>query len=245
MYKIVLLRHGESTWNKKGLFTGWTDVDLTERGEEEARRAGHQLRKKGFRFDAAYTSLLKRAVRTLRIVLKEMGATDLPVVVDWRLNERHYGDLQGLNKLAMVKKFGEAQVLVWRRSYDVPPPKIRRQNRFNQKNDPRYKGIPVPETESLKDVVARVMPLWRKEISPRIKAGERLIISASGNSLRAIVKYLDKVPPRVITGLNIPTGIPLVYELDKDLRPIRHYYLADKKELESAIARVVNQVKVK
>lgn len=245
MYKIVFLRHGESTWNKKGLFTGWTDVALTKRGEAEAREAGRILKEKGFIFDAAYTSLLKRASRTLKIALREMGESGIPVSVDWRLNERHYGNLQGLNKVATVRKFGERQVLLWRRSYSIRPPRIDKHNRYNQAADPRYQGITVPATESLKDVVARVLPLWRKEIGPRVKTGERLLIAASGNSLRAIVKYLDKVSPREIVGLNIPTGIPLVYELDKNLKPIRHYYLADQKKLQAAVLKVKNQIRAK
>lgn len=244
MYKVVLLRHGESAWNKKGLFTGWTDVDLTARGEDEARAAGRELRKRGFKFDCAYTSYLKRARRTLNIALKEMKS-EVPVIADWRLNERHYGNLQGLNKLEMVEKFGADQVLIWRRSYDVPPPPISKSNPYNQAADPRYKGIPVPKTESLKDVVSRVKPLWIKEISPRVKAGEQVIVAASGNSLRAIVKYLDKLSPAKVAVLNIPTGIPLVYELDKDLKPVKHYYLADDSRLKTAIAKVVNQTVAK
>lgn len=245
MYKLVLLRHGESTWNKKGLFTGWTDVDLTKRGIEEARAAGQALKKGGYVFDLAYTSFLKRAKKTLRLALIEMKKEDLPVIEDWRLNERHYGNLQGLNKIEMVKKYGEQQVLIWRRSYDIPPPKISRTNPYNQKNDARYRGIIVPEAESLKDVVARVKDFWREEMVPCLKSGHRPLVAASGNSLRAIVKYLDKLSPTKIAAVNIPTGIPLVYELDDSLRPIRSYYLADKKDLEQAISRVKNQTVVK
>ncbi|MFA5183925.1 MAG: 2,3-diphosphoglycerate-dependent phosphoglycerate mutase [Patescibacteria group bacterium] len=245
MYKIVFLRHGESTWNKKGLFTGWTDVGLTKRGEAEARAGGRALKKGGFVFDLAYTSMLRRASRTLRLVLREMKEKNIPVTADWRLNERHYGNLQGLDKKEMAKKFGEGQVLIWRRSYDIRPPKINSRNKYDQRSNKKYKGIRVPVTESLKDVVARVMPLWREEIVPQIKAGKKIIIAASGNSLRAIVKYLDKVAPQDIVGLNIPTGIPLVYELDKNLKPLRHYYLASPRELKMALERVKNQGKAK
>ncbi|QQG52262.1 MAG: 2,3-diphosphoglycerate-dependent phosphoglycerate mutase [Candidatus Falkowbacteria bacterium] len=240
MYKIVLLRHGESTWNKKGLFTGWTDVDLTAKGREEALNAGTELFKKGFKFDLAFTSLLKRASKTLAITLKTMKQKP-EVISDWRLNERHYGNLQGLNKKEMAAKFGEQQILIWRRSYSTPPPKIDKNNPFNQKNDSKYKGIKVPETESLKDVVARVMPFWKDEVVPQIKAGKKIIIAASGNSLRAIVKYLDKISATEISGVNIPTGIPLIYELDKKLKPVKHYYLADKKTLAAAIDKVKKQ----
>jgi len=245
MYKIVLLRHGESTWNKKGLFTGWTDVDLTSRGEKEAKEAGRELRKNGFVFNLAYTSLLKRAARTLKISLRELKQEKIPVRIDWRLNERHYGNLQGLNKIEMAKKFGEEQVLIWRRSYDIRPPKIDSSNKYNQKKSLKYKEIVVPATESLKDVVARVTPLWQKEIAPEIKRGKNILITASGNSLRAIVKYLDKVSPQEIVELNIPTGIPLVYELDKKFKPIRHYYLADPKKVKAALEKVKNQGKAK
>ncbi|MFA6995360.1 MAG: 2,3-diphosphoglycerate-dependent phosphoglycerate mutase [Patescibacteria group bacterium] len=243
MYKLVLLRHGESAWNKKGLFTGWTDVNLTTRGKEEAKEAGQELKKNGFVFDLAYTSFLKRASLTLKIALRELGQAQIPVKADWRLNERHYGNLQGLNKREMVKKFGEEQVLLWRRSYDVRPPKIDRQNLYNQQGDLKYKGIKVPEAESLKDVVARVTPFWQQEIIPKIKRGERVIIAASGNSLRAIVKYLDKITPREIAGWDIPTGIPLIYEFDRNLRVRRHYYLANTNKLQMAVDRVKNQIK--
>jgi 2,3-bisphosphoglycerate-dependent phosphoglycerate mutase len=241
MYKIVLLRHGESTWNKKGLFTGWTDVNLSSKGKEEAKEAGIQLKKEGFKFDLAFTSFLKRASNTLKIALKEMDAAKLPVVTDWRLNERHYGNLQGLNKKEMAEKFGEKQVLIWRRSYSTPPPKIDSKNLFNQKNDPRYKGIKVPEAESLKNVVERAVPFWKEEVVPQLKDGKKIIITASGNSLRAIVKYLDKISTSEISELNIPTGIPLVYELDAKFKPIKHYYLADKNKLQAAIDKVKKQ----
>lgn len=245
MYKIVLLRHGESVWNKKGLFTGWTDVNLSQKGVSEAQAAGRELKKNKYHFDLAFTSLLKRASRTLKITLTELKQTDVPVFADWRLNERHYGNLQGLNKKQMVKKFGEKQVLIWRRSFAVRPPKIDSQNPYNQKNDPKYRGIPVPDCESLKDVVARIVPFWKKEVAPQIKKDKKIIITASGNSLRAIIKYLDKVSASEIANLNIPTAMPLVYELDKNLKPIRHYYLADPKKLQAAVERVKQQGKGK
>lgn len=245
MYKIVLLRHGESQWNEKGLFTGWTDVDLSDQGLKEAKDAGKELKKNGFVFDVAFSSLLKRAVKTLNIVLEEIDELWLPVVRDWRLNERHYGNLQGLNKQQMIKKFGEEQVLIWRRSYDVRPPKIDAANKYNQKGQLQYKGIPVPTAESLEDVVARVEPFWLKEVVPVIKSGKRVIIAASGNSLRALVKYLDKVSEKDIVNLNIPTAIPLVYELDNKMKPIRHYFLASDKKLKAAINRVKKQGKGK
>ncbi len=241
MYKIILIRHGESLWNKKGLFTGWTDVNLSPQGVREARAAGRTIRKNKLSFDLAFTSLLKRAARTLRLLLGELQSSKIPVIVDWRLNERHYGNLQGLNKQQMVEKFGEKQVLIWRRSYDIRPPKIEATNKYNQKKEARYQNIPVPETESLKDVVARVIPFWREKVVPEIKKGKKIIIAASGNSLRALIKYLDKVPKQAIVNLNIPTGIPLVYELDSKLRPIKHYYLADQKKLEAAIEAVKKQ----
>jgi len=243
MLQIVLLRHGESTWNQKGLFTGWTDVDLTEKGLEEAHLAGQKLKKAGFVFDCAYVSLLKRAIKTLDISLEELDQLYLPVIKDWRLNERHYGNLQGLNKKQMAKKFGEDQVKIWRRSYDVRPPKIDNKNKYNQIGEARYKGIKVPSAESLKDVVERVIPWWEQEIAPVLRSGKRVIISASGNSLRALVKYLENTPEDEIVEFNIPTGIPLVYELDKKLRPIQRYYLASAKELKAATDKVKNQGK--
>lgn len=243
MYKLVLLRHGESVWNKKGLFTGWTDVNLSQQGVGEARTAGHELKKNKFSFDLAFTSFLKRASRTLKIVLSELKETKIPVVADWRLNERHYGNLQGLNKQQLVKKFGEKQVLIWRRSYNVRPPKIETTNKYNQRTDNRYRNIIVPEAESLKDVVVRIIPFWKNEVVPEIKKRKKIIITASGNSLRALIKYLDKVPNQKINNLNIPTGIPLIYELDKKFRPIKHYYLADHKKLQAAVDKVKNQIK--
>jgi len=243
MYKLVLLRHGESTWNKKGLFTGWVDVGLTKKGEQEAKEAGRQLRRAGFSFDLAFTSKLRRAAKTLRLALQELGQAGIPTKIDWRLNERHYGNLQGLSKQQMAAKFGEEQVFIWRRSYSVRPPQIARSNKFNQQGQAKYRGIKVPTGESLEDVVARVRPFWSQEIIPFIKAGRKVVISASGNSLRAIVKHLDKISDKKISGLDIPTGLPLVYELDDQLRPRRHYYLADPKTLRAAIAGVKNQGK--
>jgi 2,3-bisphosphoglycerate-dependent phosphoglycerate mutase len=245
MYQIVLIRHGESEWNQKGLFTGWTDVDLSEKGVEEAHEAGKYLQKKGFYFDFSYSSLLKRAIKTLNVVLEETNSLWAPITRDWRMNERHYGNLQGLNKIEMAKKFGEEQVLVWRRSYDIRPPKIDDKNKFNQKGDPRYKGIKVPATESLKDVVARVIPFWEEEVKPNLKKGKKIIIAASGNSLRALVKYLDNLSEEEVLNLNIPTAIPLVYEFDKNLKPINHYYLASPKKLKEAVEKVKNQGKKK
>ncbi len=245
MHKIVLLRHGESTWNKKGLFTGWADINLTRTGVNEAGQAGKELKKRGFKFDFAYSSLLIRAQKTLNIVLRELKLKNIPVVFDWRLNERHYGNLQGLSKKEMTEKFGAKQVLIWRRSYSVRPPKISDHNPYNQKNDPKYKNIKVPTAESLKDVVARVVPFWKQEIIPQLKVNKKIIISASGNSLRALIKYLDKVPAKKIVNFNIPTGIPLVYELDDKLKPIKRYYLADKKKLKAAVDKVKNQAQVK
>lgn len=245
MLKLVLLRHGESVWNQKGLFTGWTDVDLSENGLAEAKNAGKKLKKAGFSFDLCYSSYLKRALKTLNIALEEMDQLWLPVNKDWRLNERHYGNLQGLNKQQMAKKFGEEQVKIWRRSYDVRPPMIEAGNRFNQNKDSRYKGVKVPGAESLKDVVARVTPWWEKEASPLLRQGKQLLVAASGNSLRALVKYLEDMPENEIVEFNIPTGIPLVYELDKNLRPVKRYYLASAKELKAATEKVKNQGKKK
>lgn len=245
MYKIVLIRHGESEWNQKGLFTGWTDVNLSENGFREAREAGVYLKKKGFSFDFSYSSLLTRAVKTLNIILEETNSLWVPVVRTWRMNERHYGNLQGLNKQEMIKKFGEEQVLIWRRSYDVRPPKIDVKNKFNQKGDPRYKGIKVPTAESLKDVVSRVIPFWEEEVKSNIKKGKKIILAASGNSLRALVKYLDNLTEEEVLNLNIPTAIPLVYEFDKNLKPTKHYYLASPKKLKEAIDKVKKQGKGK
>jgi len=248
MKKVVLLRHGESIWNKENRFTGWTDVDLSEKGVEEARKSGRTLKKEGFVFDCAFTSVLKRAIRTLWIVLDEMDSMWIPVYNSWRLNERHYGALQGLNKTEMAARFGEDQVLVWRRSYDVPPPALERTDERYSGNDPRYKDIPeknIPLTECLKDTVARFLPYWKNEIAPVVKSGKRVLIAAHGNSLRALVKYLDNIPEEEIVKLNIPTGIPLVYELDDNLKPIRNYYIGDAEEVKKAMEAVANQGKVK
>ena len=228
MYTLVLIRHGESLWNLENRFTGWTDVDLTPKGVEQARQAGVLLKKAGFEFDVAYTSVLKRAIHTLWHVLDGMDRTWLPVVNDWRLNERHYGALQGLNKAETAAQYGEAQVLAWRRSFDVPPPALDLNDSRYEGQDPRYAKLSagqVPLTECLKDTIDRVMPFWNASLAPSIKTGKRLLVSAHGNSLRAMVKYLDNIPDTDIVGLNIPNGEPLVYELDADLRPIRSYYL--------------------
>jgi 2,3-bisphosphoglycerate-dependent phosphoglycerate mutase len=244
MYKLVLLRHGESTWNLENRFTGWTDVDLTPTGLEQACQAGALLRAQGYDFDVAYTSVLKRATRTLWHCLDAMDRTWLPVVHAWRLNERHYGALQGLNKSDMARQYGEAQVLAWRRSYDIPPPALEVSDARCERNDIRYAKLApneVPLTECLKDTVARVMPLWTDSIAPSILAGKRILIAAHGNSIRALVKYLDNIADSDIVGVNIPNGIPLVYELDQALRPIRHYYLGDAASVEKAAASVAAQ----
>jgi 2,3-bisphosphoglycerate-dependent phosphoglycerate mutase len=246
MYKVVLLRHGESVWNKENLFTGWTDVDLSEKGVEEAHTAAKLLAEGGYTFDIAFTSVLKRAIRTLWIVLEDMDLMWIPVVRSWRLNERHYGDLQGLNKAQTAEKFGEEQVLVWRRSYDTPPPALSLDDERYPGKDRRYAHMPtdeVPLTECLKDTVERFLPYWVDAIVPAIKEGKQVVIAAHGNSLRALVKYLDNISDEEITGLNIPTGIPLVYELDKDMHPIRSYYLGDQAAVEAAINAVKNQAK--
>ena len=245
MHKLVLLRHGESAWNRENRFTGWTDVDLTPKGVEEARSAGRLLKSGGYEFDIAFTSVLKRAIRTLWLALEELDRMWLPVEKDWRLNERHYGDLQGLNKAEMAAKFGEEQVLVWRRSYDTPPPTLSPSDKRYEGSDPRYAGIAVPRTECLKDTVARVLPYWNSTIAPAIRGKRRVLIAAHGNSLRALVKHLDNVGEADIVGLNIPTGIPLVYELDAALRPIKHYYLGDADEIARRIAAVSAQGKAK
>ena len=246
MIKLVLLRHGQSTWNLSNRFTGWTDVDLTDLGREEAREAGRLLKEGGYVFDVAYTSVLTRAIKTLGIVLNALDLLWIPVVKDWRLNERHYGALQGLNKKETVDKHGEAQVLIWRRSYDTPPPALAPDDERHPSRDPRYRSLApaqLPLTESLKDTVARFLPYWHDTIAPAIKAGQRVVIAAHGNSLRALVKYLDNVPESEIVELNIPTGIPLVYELDDNLKPIRHYYLGDPAAAAAAAARVAAQTK--
>jgi 2,3-bisphosphoglycerate-dependent phosphoglycerate mutase len=246
MYKIVFMRHGESTWNLANRFTGWVDVDLTEKGSNEARSAGRALREAGFAFDLAYTSVLKRAIRTLWLALDEMDQMYVPIQNDWRLNERHYGALQGLDKGETAAKYGDAQVLVWRRSYDTPPPALEADDERASFHDPRYAGLAqaqIPLTECLKDTVARVMPVWDEEIAPAIRAGKQILISAHGNSLRALIKMLDNISDADIVGLNIPNGQPLVYELDADLKPIRHYYLGDQDAIAAAVAAVANQGK--
>jgi len=246
MKKLVLLRHGESTWNQENRFTGWTDVDLTERGRAEARRAGQQLKEEGFVFDVGYTSLLKRAIRTLWIVLDELDQLWIPVNRSWRLNERHYGALQGLNKAQTAEKYGDEQVLVWRRSYDTPPPVLEDGDERFPANDPRYRDLAVediPATECLKDTVARFLPYWHETIAPQVRAGKRVIITAHGNSLRALVKYLDDVSDADIVNLNIPTGVPLVYELDDSLAPISSRYLGDPDAVQKAMQSVANQGK--
>ena len=248
MYKLVLIRHGESTWNLENRFTGWTDVDLTDTGIAQAKNAGRLLKAEGYEFDIAYTSVLKRATRTLWHTLDEMDRTWLPVQHSWRLNERHYGALQGLNKGETAKKFGDEQVLVWRRSYDTPPPALEATDERTSFGDPRYAGVPkdsIPLTECLKDTVARVMPVWDDEIAPAIRAGKKILISAHGNSLRALIKMLDGISDEDIVSLNIPNGQPLVYELDADLKPIRHYYLGDQEAIAAAVAAVANQGKAK
>jgi len=246
--KVVLLRHGESTWNKENRFTGWTDVDLSEKGLEEAKRAGHILKEGGYSFDIAYTSVLKRAVRTLWITMDIMDLMWIPVVRSWRLNERHYGALQGLNKAETAAKFGEKQVLVWRRSYDVPPPALEKNDDRYPGKDLRYKDLEscdIPCTESLKDTVARFVPYWNDVVSPTIKSGKKVLIAAHGNSIRALVKHLDGISDEEITQLNIPTGVPLVYELDSKMQPIKHYYLGNPEEIAKAMESVANQGKVK
>ncbi len=248
MYKIVLLRHGESTWNKENRFTGWTDVDLSEKGISEAKKAGELFKKEGLIFDIAFTSVLKRAIRTLWIALDEMNLMWLPVINSWRLNERHYGALQGLNKSETAAKFGEEQVLIWRRSYDIPPMALEKNDPRYPGNDPRYNDLSekdVPFTESLKQTVARVVPYWKETIAPMLKSGKKIIIAAHGNSLRVLVKYLDNISEEEIVKLNIPTGIPLVYELTNDLKPLKHYYLGDQEKIQAAIASVASQGKAK
>ena len=250
MKKIVLLRHGESAWNKENRFTGWTDVDLTEKGRAEARQAGQLLREAGFAFDIAYTSVLRRAIRTLWTVLDEMDRMWIPVHHSWRLNERHYGDLQGLDKSETAEKFGEAQVKIWRRAYDTPPPPLAEGDArlLAQLANPRYAGEPAAaatRTECLKDTVARFLPYWRSAIAPAVAAGRSVIVAAHGNSLRALAKYLDDISDTDIVELNIPTGVPLVYELDDDLRPLRHYYLGDQAAIAAAMQAVASQGKAK
>ncbi len=246
MHKLVLIRHGESTWNLENRFTGWTDVDLTSTGIEQAKNAGRLLKAEGYEFDLAYTSVLKRATRTLWLTLDEMDRTWLPVEHSWRLNERHYGGLQGLNKAETAKQYGDDQVLVWRRSYDTPPPALEATDPRSERGDIRYANLKdgeVPLTECLKDTVARVIPFWNDSIAPTIRSGKRVVIAAHGNSIRALIKYLDNISDDDIVGLNIPNGIPLVYELDDNLKPIRHYYLGDAEAAAKAAAAVASQGK--
>jgi 2,3-bisphosphoglycerate-dependent phosphoglycerate mutase len=248
MFKLVLLRHGESTWNKENRFTGWTDVDLSEKGIQEAHNAGRVLNKEGFNLEVAFTSVLKRAIRTLWITLDELDLMWIPIHHNWRLNERHYGALQGLNKAETAAKFGDEQVQLWRRSYDVRPPVLDENDERFPGKDPRYAGLSdeeLPRTESLKDTVARFLPYWHENIAPLVRSGKRVIIAAHGNSLRALVKYLDKISDEEIVGLNIPTGLPLIYELDNSLNPIRNYYLGDPEEVKKAMQAVANQGKAK
>lgn len=248
MIKLVLLRHGESVWNRENRFTGWVDVDLSEQGIAEAKKAGQVLKKEGYKFDIAFTNLLKRCTETLSLVLDEMNLKSISVVKSWKLNERHYGALQGLNKAEMAQKYGEEQVLKWRRSYGIRPPALKKTDEMYPGNDQKYRNLDekeIPLTECLKDVVARVEPYWKKEIAPALKSGKKVLIVASGNSSRAIVKYLDNVPDDEIVSLNIPTAVPLVYELDDNLEPINHYYLGDQKEIEAKIQAVAAQGKAK
>jgi 2,3-bisphosphoglycerate-dependent phosphoglycerate mutase len=246
MHKLVFVRHGESTWNLENRFTGWTDVGLTATGVAQAQQAGQLLSAEGYEFDVAYTSVLKRAIWTLWHTLDQMDRTWVPVVNSWRLNERHYGALQGLNKAETAKRYGDEQVLIWRRSYDTPPPALEADDPRCERSDPRYAGLApgeVPLTECLKDTVARVLPYWNSDIAPAIRAGKRVMISAHGNSIRALVKYLDGISDDAIVGLNIPNGIPLVYELDTELKPVRSYYLGDAEAAARAAAAVANQGK--
>ena len=248
MYKVVLLRHGESDWNRENRFTGWTDVDLSEKGRAEAKAAGVLLKKEGYVFDQAFSSVLKRAIRTMNLALDEMDLLWVPVERSFRLNERHYGALQGLNKSETAAKFGEDQVKIWRRSYDVPPPPLEPSDERFPGHDPRYTGLAaadLPLTECLKDTVARFLPYWHERIAPAVKSGKRVLVTAHGNSLRALVKYLDDISDADIIELNIPTGIPLVYELDENLRPIKHYYLGDAAAVEAAVKGVASQGKSK
>lgn len=248
MYKLVLMRHGQSQWNLENRFTGWTDVDLTEQGRAEAAKAGELLKKEGYGFDIAFTSVLRRAVRTLWITLDKLDEMWIPVEHSWRLNERHYGALQGLNKAETAKKFGEAQVLIWRRAYATPPDPLPEGDERSALNDPRYADVPamdIPATECLKDTVARVVPYWEQVIKPTVKSGKRVLIAAHGNSLRALIKHIDNVSDDDIVGLNIPTAQPLVYEFDDAMRPIRHYYLGNADEIAAAVAAVAAQGKAK
>jgi 2,3-bisphosphoglycerate-dependent phosphoglycerate mutase len=247
LFKLVLLRHGESIWNKENKFTGWTDVDLSDRGIKEAKKAGQILKKEGYVFDIAYTSVLKRGIRTLWIVLDEMDLMWIPIYNSWRLNERHYGALQGLHKDELAAEVGEEQVHLWRRGYDIQPPPLKTTDPRYPGEDPRYRHLTpdeIPVTESLKNTVERFLPYWHDTIAPSVKQGNKIIISAHGNSLRALVKYLDSLSDEDVVSLNIPTGMPLIYELDDDLKPITHYYLGDPEEVEKAMKEVENQGKV-
>ncbi len=246
MYKLVLIRHGESTWNQENRFTGWTDVDLNAKGLGEAKAAGQLLKKEGYTFDRSFVSLLKRALRTNWMILDELDELWIPIERSWRLNERHYGSLQGLNKAETAAKFGEEQVLIWRRSYDVPPPALEKSDERFPGHDPRYRNITeaeLPLTECLKDTVDRVIPYWLNEIAPAVKRGEKVLVTAHGNTLRALVKYFDNLSEEEVLALNIPTGIPLIYELDDNLKPIRHYYLGDQEAIAAAAAAVASQGK--
>jgi 2,3-bisphosphoglycerate-dependent phosphoglycerate mutase len=248
MHKLVLLRHGESTWNKENRFTGWVDVDLSERGITEAHQSAKLLKEEGYIFDVAYTSVLKRAIRTLWIVLDDMDLMWIPVHRSWRLNERHYGALQGLNKAEMAARHGEEQVHIWRRSYDIRPPALTKNDPMYPGTDPRYQDLPegeIPLTECLKDTVARFLPYWHEVIAPVVRSGKEVLVAAHGNSIRALVKYLDKIPDEVIPGVNIPTGVPLIYELDENLEPLRHYYLGDQEEIRKAMEAVAKQGKAR
>ncbi|WP_413294736.1 2,3-diphosphoglycerate-dependent phosphoglycerate mutase [Bdellovibrio sp. HCB185ZH] len=248
MYKLVLVRHGESVWNQENRFTGWQDVDLSEKGRAEAAKGGKSLNDKGFKFDIAYTSVLKRAIKTLNFVLDEIDQVWLPVHKDWRLNERHYGALQGLNKSETAARHGEDQVKIWRRSYDVMPPAMENNDPRHPSHDPRYKNVPaslLPSTESLKETVARFLPLWNETIAPKIKSGQKVLIVAHGNSLRALIQHLENMTPDEIMGVNMPTGIPLVYELDKDLKVIGKEFVGDPEEVKAAMEAVANQGKAK
>ena len=246
--KLVLLRHGESKWNLENKFTGWTDIDLTDKGEKEAKEAGLLLSEQNFEFDMVFTSVLKRAINTMKICFRNMKKTDIDTFYNWRLNERHYGALQGLNKLETAKKYGDEQVLIWRRSYDIRPPQLDRNDERHPRFDEKYNSLrdeDIPSCECLKDTVLRFLPYWENTISPNLKSGKKIMIVAHGNSLRALVKHLDKVSEKHIIGLNIPTGIPLVYELDKKLKPIKHYYLGDQDKISAKIKSVANQGKSK
>ena len=248
MHKIVLLRHGESVWNKENRFTGWTDVPLTEKGVQEAREAGRLLREGGFTFDVAYTSVLKRAIKTLWTVLEEMDLMWIPVVRSWRLNERHYGALQGLNKSESTAKLGEEKVKLWRRSYDVPPPALEMEDRRHPCHDPRYSGFraqDLPATESVKDTIERFLPYAQENIGPAVRAGKRVLLVAHGNTLRGLLKYAERLSDQELTDLNIPTGIPLVYEFEDDMKPIRRYYLSDPEKVKKAVEAVASQASVK